>query len=163
MKRTSNFTLKALEISALRGHSEDFLRTKKSMADINKNIKEAMTALNTINEEEDFDTLAKLCLDISYSAKKAKVVKRNETYLGEYELMLATNMEAGKWYSKRNLLDFLEFGMDYSKKDHNFDSEVLRHTHVFEVCIDRLVNAGKVMTQYNSEHGMIYSLIATDF
>lgn len=162
MKKASNITLKALEISALREHSEDFLRTKKSMADINNNIKEAMTALNTINEE-DFDTMTKLCLDISYSAKKAKAVKRNETYLGEYEFMLATNMEAGKWYSKRNLLDFLEFGMDYSKKDHNFDSNVIRHTHIFEVCIDRLVNAGKVMTQYNREHGMIYSLIATDF
>lgn len=162
MKRPVNITLKALEISALRGHSEDFLRTKKSMADINKNIKEAMTALNTVNEE-DFDTMTKLCLDISCSAKKAKAVKRNETYLGEYEFMLTANMEAGKWYSKRNLLDFLEYGMDYSKKDHNFDSNVLRHTHVFEVCMDRLVNAGKVMTQYNSEHGMIYSLITTDF
>lgn len=163
MKRPVNITLKALEISALRGHSEDFLRTKKSMTDINKNIKEAMTELNAINEEEDFDTLTKLCYDISCSVKKAKAVKRNETYLSEYEFMLAANMEAGKWYSKRNLLDFLEFGMDYSKKDHNFDSKVLRHTHVFEVCMDRLINAGKVMTQYNSEHGMIYSLIATDF
>lgn len=162
MKRPVNITLKALEISALRGHSEDFLRTKKSMADINKNIKEAMTELNAINEE-DFDTLTKLCLDISCSAKKAKAVKRNETYLGEYEFMLTENMEAGKWYSKRNLLDFLEFGMDYNKKDHDFDSKVLRHTHIFEVCMDRLINAGKVMTQYNGEHGMIYSLIATDF
>jgi len=158
MKRTSNITLKALEISALRKHSEVFLKTKKSMADINKNIKEAMTELNAINEE-DFDTLAKLCYDISCSAKKAKAVKRNETYLGEYESMLAGNMEAGKWYSKGNLLDFLEFSMDYSKKDHNFDSKALRHTHVFEVCIDRLVNAGKIMTQYSAEYGMIYSLI----
>jgi hypothetical protein len=49
--------------------------------------------------------------------------------------------------------------MDYSKKDHDFDSNVLRHTHVFEVCIDRLVNAGKVITQHSTEYGMIYSLI----
>lgn len=160
MKRPSNITLQALEISAFRRHSEVFLKTKKSMEDINKEIKTAMLGLNSINEEEeDFDTIVKLCYDISSSAKKAKKVKRNESYLKEYTFMLTANMEAGKWYAKRNLLDFLEFGMDYSKKDHDFDSKVLRHTHIFEVCIDRLVNAGKIMTQYSAEYGQIYSLV----
>ena len=158
MKRQNTVTLRALEISELRSHDEDFLKTRKSMKGINETISKAMTKLKEV-EEEDFDSLTELCYDISKSANKAKRVKRNETYLGAYGVMLVQNMEPKKWYSKENLLNFLEFDMDKTKKDPDFDKNVCRHTHIFEVCIDRLVNGGKIMVQYSTKYGQIYSLV----
>jgi len=161
MKRNSTpNTLKSLNIEAIFSHSEDYLSTKKSLPAVTSALKEAIDSLKNISED-DYDNIAEFCHDAMTATKKAKRIKRNETYLEEYTKMFLANMKEGEWYSKNLLASFANSNMAFAKKDTKFDNQCYGHDHIVTVCMDRLIKEGKVITHRVYRYGTIYSLLPT--